>query len=176
MKKASVFLFSMVVLMLVIAGCSKKQFEPVPIMEGVDRCVVCNMLIADDQHATEIILKDGKPLKFDDIGDMFVWTKENGKDNVAVQYVRDYHTKEWIKIEEAAFVYDKSFKTPMAYGVFSFKDNKQAEMFIEENKSGKLMTLKDLETHHWERNMDMMKDMKKHHGEMNPEKKQGEMN
>lgn len=160
MRKTSILLISLVSLIWMITGCSNNKYEPIPIVDGVDRCVVCNMLVADDQHATQIILKDGKSLKFDDIGDMFVWTKENGKENIGIQYVRDYHTMEWIDIEKSSFVYDKNFKTPMAYGVFSFKDKKQAKAYRDDNNAGEVMSLNELETHSWERNMDMMKKMK----------------
>lgn len=165
MKRSIIAVVGILSVFLFLAGCGGKEaFPPVPIDENVDRCEECNMAIADDHNATEIILKDGKPLKYDDIGDMFLWTKKNGTDNVAVQYVRDYHSMEWLKLEEAWFVYDKGFKTPMAYGVYSFKDKQSAEAFVDKEGKGQLMSLEELNSHHWERNMEMMKQMKMEHG------------
>lgn len=143
--------------MIALSGCGKKEYKPVAINAGVDKCEVCHMLIPDDHNATEIILKDGKPLKFDDIGDLYVWLKKNGEDNVGAKFVRDYYTKEWIELEKATFVYDKSNKTPMAFGVYSFKSDQDADKFIKEKGSGKKMTAKDLDSHSWERDTDMMK-------------------
>lgn len=148
-----IFILAVASMLILAAGCGRSESgkpKPVPINEGVDKCEVCNMLISDDQHATQIILKDGRALKFDDIGDLFAWTEKNGTDDVSVRYVRDYHTKEWIELEAAHFVYDPSFKTPMGYGVYSFKEKADAETFIEEQQTGTLMTAADLENHSWE--------------------------
>lgn len=144
-------LISLLAVAVIASACGKKEVKPVDIVEGVDKCVVCNMMVANDQHATEIILKDGKVLKFDDIGDLFAWKKKNGTDNIDAQFVRDYHSKEWIKLEKASFAYDATYKTPMAYGVYSFKEKKDAEAFVQENKKGKVLTPTDLETLPWER-------------------------
>lgn len=144
----------LVLLAVIVAGCGNKLPDPVAINEGVDKCEVCNMMIKDDQHATQLILKNGKALKFDDIGDLYAWTKKNGLNDVEVRYVRDYNSKEWIKLEDATFAYDESFETPMAFGVYSFKNKKDAEAFIEDQHKGKLMSATDLDNHNWESNMD----------------------
>ncbi|MEB3102654.1 nitrous oxide reductase accessory protein NosL [Ferviditalea candida] len=157
-------LLGLLLLVLIAAGCGKQTVQPVDITEGVDRCVVCNMLIEDGPHATELFLKDGKVLKFDDLGDMYKWTKQNGTDQVEQRFVRDFNTKEWVRIEDAGFVYDKNYRTPMAFGVYSFKSAQDAQAYIDRQKTGKLLTLADLDTHSWERNMDMMKEMKQKHG------------
>lgn len=176
MKKRTITLLGAVLaISAALSGCGKAEVQPVAIQAGVDKCDVCNMLVPDDHNATEIILKDGKALKFDDIGDMYVWTKKNGRDQVQAQFVRDYYTKEWLKLENSSFAYDKSFKTPMAYGVYSFKDMNEAQKFINEQGHGKLLSFKDLESHTWERNMDMMKEMKKQHMEQQQGQKQQSM-
>ena len=157
MKKlfSSVFI-AMLIVVLVACGDQEEVFAPEAINEGTDRCDVCNMLVPNDHHATQLILNDGQALKFDDIGDLFVWVDENGLDDVNVRYVRDYMTEEWIPIEEAMFVYDPEFRTPMAYGVYSFKSKDDAEALIDEEGKGILMSYTELEDHHWERNMDLM--------------------
>jgi len=145
-------------LVVAVAGCGKQSKPaPVEINEGTDKCDVCNMSVANDHNASEIILKNGKALKFDDIGDMFAWTKKNGMNDVEVRYVRDFASKEWIDLNDATFAYDKMFKTPMAYGVYSFKDKKDAEAYVAEQKMGQVMTAKDLDSHTWEMNMDQKK-------------------
>lgn len=143
---------------LLIAGCGKAdKFPPADIDPAVDVCEVCHMAVADDQHATQLILNNGRALKFDDIGDLFVWRERNGLDDVNVQYVRDFHTKEWIELDEAYYAYDPSFKTPMGYGVLSFSKKADAERYIADQGVGVLLTASDLTSHSWESSMD-------HHG------------
>lgn len=155
MKKYFKALTILMILVLMIVGCGKNEkFAPVSINAGVDVCEICSMLVTDDEHATQLILDSGRALKFDDIGDLFVWTERNGLDDVNVQYVRDYHTMEWIELDTAYFAYDSSFKTPMGYGVLSFKEQKDAEAYIAEHGIGQLMTAGDLATHTWESSMD----------------------
>lgn len=161
MKKQLIGLLGTLALTAALAGCGDTAAaKPAAIQAGVDKCDVCNMMVPDDHNATEIVLKDGKTLKFDDIGCEHVWTEKNGKDQISAEFVRDYHSKEWVNLEKASFVYDKNFKTPMAYGIYSFKDQQSAQGFLNEQGKGKLMTAKELESHSWERNMEMVKEKK----------------
>lgn len=162
MKKLTLSL-AIVMIILVLSACGAKKYEPQAINEATDKCAVCNMQVKDDQFATQAVLKDGKSLKFDDIGCYNEWKSKNGTEQVGATFVRDYHSKEWIELEKAYYVYDKSFKSPMAYGIYSFKDKATAEKFIAENGKGKLMTGSELGSHTWERNSDKMKHMKDSH-------------
>ncbi|QOY36574.1 nitrous oxide reductase accessory protein NosL [Anaerobacillus isosaccharinicus] len=160
-----------VMVMLLLAACGTKDevFPPEDIQIGVDRCVHCNMLVPDDFNATQLLLNDGRSLKFDDIGCMVEWANDNGMDDVNVRYVRDYVTEEWIVMENATFVYHKEYRTPMAYGVYSFSSLEDAESFVIEQGKGEILSYAALEGHIWERDMEMMKKMKEemghhHHG------------
>lgn len=150
--------------MVTACGAKETVFPPEEIQEGVDRCTVCNMLVPNDHNATQLLLKDGRSLKFDDIGDMAKWVEDNGMSDVNVRYVRDYHTEEWIKIEDATFVYDADFRTPMAYGVYSFKSKDAAKTFVEGEGKGKLLSYKELQNHTWTMNMDQMNHHHDHQG------------
>jgi len=164
MKKPFVLLLLLSIIVAAAAGCgAKKKFEPSPIQEGVDTCAVCKMMIADDHNATQIILNNGKAYKFDDIGDLFVWLGNNKEEDINVKYVRDFHTKEWVELEDAFYAYDESFKTPMSFGVYSFKNKAEAEAYIKEQGKGVLMTAAELNNHDWESTMSH--DGHDHHGE-----------
>ncbi len=152
-------------------GSSKKKFEPSPIQEGVDVCAVCKMTITDDQHATQIILNSGKSLKFDDIGDLHVWLDKNNQDDINVIYVRDFNTKEWIELEDSFYLYDESFKTPMGFGVYSFKTKADAEKYSSEHGAGKLMNAEELKKHEWK---SMMSHDDHDHGEHGGHEEHGE--
>ncbi|RCX23745.1 copper chaperone NosL [Fontibacillus phaseoli] len=160
MKKGFVAL-SFILVLIVVAGCGKKTYQPQAINEDVDVCVICNMQVKDDAFATQIVTKEGKSLKFDDIGCMNEWKSQNGTDEIGMAYVRDYNDKEWIEYEKAAYVYDASIRTPMAYGLVSFKDKKSAEQFIQEQSVGQLLSSEDLANHKWEQSKGMM-DMDMH--------------
>ena len=80
--------------------------------------------VTDNQFATEIILENGKALKFDDIGCMYKWMEIDSGEKTKEKFVRDYDSKDWISLEEATYVYDKTITTPMAYNVISFKNKK----------------------------------------------------
>lgn len=125
-------------------------YKPEPINPETDVCEVCGMAIADEEHATQIIFKNEKSLKYDDIGDMFVWLEENGEEEIGAKFVRDFNTLEWIQLEEATFVYAEEISTPMGFGVISFKDRKDAKKYIKENEIGEILIADDLKDHKWE--------------------------
>lgn len=159
MKKLYLSL-TIISLCFMMVACGKEKYEPQPINPDVDICVVCKMAIKDDQYATQIITKDGQSLKFDDLGDLNKWKTENGTDNIGATFVRDFYSLEWIKYEEAVYVYDESVQTPMAYGIVSFEKEEDAKKFIAEHQVGTLMTVEELSHHSWKSNREH-----KHKGE-----------
>ncbi|MFD3448369.1 nitrous oxide reductase accessory protein NosL [Microbacteriaceae bacterium 4G12] len=159
MKWKALCISLVAVVVLAVAGCGKKEAKAVAIDEKNDKCAVCNMSAMDNQFTTEVVLDNGKALKFDDLGCMYKWLDENKDKKLQAKFVRDYNSKEWVELDKASFVYDKSIKTPMAYNVISFKDKKEAEKFTKE-KAGTLLAEKDLTSHKWERNKEMMMKMK----------------
>lgn len=172
MKKFSLLFIVLIMFALILTACSggnekdsssedngstetaDSEYEPEDIDPDTDVCEVCGMAIADDEHATQIILENDKSLKYDDIGDMFAWLEENGDDDVGAKYVRDFNTQEWIQLEDASFVYDEDISTPMGYGVISFKDSEEAEAYIDENDMGELLSIDDLNDHEWDMDHD----------------------
>lgn len=157
MKKWTLTMIIMLTFTLLV-GCGQDKYVAQAINEDVDVCVVCNMQVKDDAFATQIVTKDGKSLKFDDLGCMYVWKNENGTEDIGKDYVRDYNDKEWIEVSKATYVYDTSIRTPMAYGVVSFKDKASAEAFVAEQGVGQVLHAEDLADHAWEQNQDMIHD------------------
>ncbi|MFH5185404.1 nitrous oxide reductase accessory protein NosL [Paenibacillus sp. TAB 01] len=151
MKKSIWLFISIVGIFIVLSGCGKDKYTAIPINEATDKCAICNMQVKDDAFAVQLTTKEGKNFKFDDLGCMNEWISKNGIETVGAEFVRDYNTKEWISYNTASFVYDATFKTPMAYGIYSFKDKPSAQKFIDEQKKGKLMGPEDLKNHTWER-------------------------
>ncbi|TCI20760.1 nitrous oxide reductase accessory protein NosL [Exiguobacterium sp. SL-9] len=148
-------------LTLALGACSSAAAEPFDIKWGETECEVCNMKIMDEQFAAEAIMDNGKGYAFDDIGCLMRdWYPEQTEEDIAAMYVKDYNTKEWVDLEEGAFVYDKMSKTPMAYNIVSFAKAADAEAYVDEN-GGTVMDLDDLKSHSWERGE--MKQHKKMH-------------
>ncbi|WP_405116623.1 nitrous oxide reductase accessory protein NosL [Paenibacillus sp. FSL K6-1217] len=153
--------------LIMLSACGAKKYEPVAINEEVDVCVICNMQVKDDAFATQLTTKDGKTYKFDDIGCMNEWKNKNGTENIGMDFVRDYNNKEWIEFSKASYVYDESLRTPMAYGVISFKDKTAAEAFVKEQGVGTVLAAGDLASHEWKQNTDSMNmDMQDGEGHM----------
>lgn len=150
MKRQFQYLAMLIVIIALLTACGGETYKPLPINEDTDKCAICNMAIKDDQYATQIVTKDGQSFKFDDLGDMHVWMERNGTDTIGAAFVRDYHSREWIRYEKAYYVYDPSITTPMAYGVVSFEKEEDAEAFISQMGTGKLMTADDLKHHTWQ--------------------------
>jgi len=147
-----------------VVGCGKKETTAVAIDEKHDKCDICQIGVMDNQFATEIILENGKALKFDDIGCMYKWMEINPGEKTKEKFVRDYDSKDWISLEDATYVYDKTITTPMAYNVISFESKKDAENFVS-NYKGKVLSYKELAAHKWEMNKEMMGNPKKgNHG------------
>ncbi|MGO4528159.1 nitrous oxide reductase accessory protein NosL [Paenibacillus sp. 2TAF8] len=159
------WILAMVLLLgtVILTACGQK-YAAVPINEDVDICAICNMQVKDDAFATQLTTKDGKNFKFDDLGCMNEWKKENGTDNIGMDYVRDYNDKEWIEFNKATYVYDASLRTPMTYGIVNFKDKASAEAFVAEQGVGKIMSAEELTSHDWTQNMDKMKMDEEGHG------------
>jgi copper chaperone NosL len=158
MKKNLFYFTGLVAVVFLLAACGNKAVEPVAINDATDTCEVCNMAVVDNQHATQIVLENGKSIIFDDVGCMYEWLGSNPNETIAAEFVRDYSDKEWILVDDATYVYNQSVKTPMAYNVVSFKDKASAEAFASENENSTLMTANELADHDWEQNHNMMQE------------------
>lgn len=175
MKKL-LFISTLLASLFFLSACGNKEVEPRAIDAQNDKCAQCNMAVADDEFATQLVLENGKVYTFDDIGCMFQWVADNEKEEIAAQFVRDYQTKEWLKVEDATYVYEQSIKTPMAYNVISFSDDQVAEKFASE-LDAIVMNGTEIKDHNWKMNKEMMMKMKEEKGAatMNHSHEEGEM-
>lgn len=136
----------------VVSGCNNSTMEPEEINPEIDVCEVCNMGLAHEHYAAEIVTADGEVYKFDDIGcmDEFMEMEVHlQEENAAKQYVRDVDTGEWVELEKAFHAYHPDFWTPMANGVVSFKDEESAEQYVKEQGMGEVLDYESLKTHEW---------------------------
>ncbi|MFN3135212.1 MAG: nitrous oxide reductase accessory protein NosL [Candidatus Kryptonium sp.] len=113
-----------------IYSCSR-EIKPEEI-EPHDICYLCKMAISQLNFATEIVTLDGEVYKFDDIGCMIEFKKMQDLPTGSVMFVRDFYTKEWIRIENAYFVRSEKIQTPMNYFVATFKTRESLGKFLNE--------------------------------------------
>lgn len=97
------------------------------------KCAFCNMKVHEKTDpmgvfTAQAITDDGEHLFFDDSGCLLNVTRK-GDITMEEEWVRDFHTSEWIKKEEAVVV-KADITTPMKYGYAFFKDQESADKFI----------------------------------------------
>ncbi len=128
-------LLLLTVFLLFIFSCKDRpESGPADIYYGEDICERCKMIISEKDFASQYISSEGKAVKFDDIGCMIHYTHTVGPEQVDSLYVTDYISGDWIKGENAHFVWTDTIKTPMSYGIVSFADIETAQEFISEHK------------------------------------------
>jgi copper chaperone NosL len=129
---------------LFVASCgSEPDFDQPPdIRYGEDTCERCLMIINEARYAAAYVTTDGEARRFDDVGGMVDYHKEMAED-VAVFWVHDYDTEEWLKAESAHFVTSDGQYTPMGYGIVAFGDSGRVKAWAAE-QDGMAMSFVDL--------------------------------
>ena len=134
MISKNVFFMVLAVLSLtVLAACGggPDLDEPPEIRYGEDVCDRCLMIINEARYAAAYVTADGEARLFDDIGGMVASIDEAAED-VAVFWVHDYDTEEWLKADEAFYVESDDLVTPMGFGIVAFADRSRAEEWAAE--------------------------------------------
>lgn len=111
-------------------------------------CEMCNMKVYEKDHemgkySAQAIKADGSIAFYDDIGCLL--NAEIAHNEKNDKYVRDFNTLEWVLVEDATIV-KTDLKTPMNWGYAFFKNEEDAQKFIDENEGyyvEELQTVKD---------------------------------
>lgn len=92
-------------------------------------CAECGMTLDLASKFTAKIVQGEKTLYFCDIGDLLSYLNRKKPENVRAE-VKDYTSGEWLDARAAFFVRsEKTFKSPMGWGIAAFKDGKAAAGF-----------------------------------------------
>ncbi len=114
---------------------SSSQYAP-EIIYGQERCDNCGMIISEKKFsAIAYAINEGRWVKFDDIGGLFIYmVKNGGREAFKDIYVFDFISGEQIKATEAYFVRGDSEKiwTPMSSGIIAFKSLDDARKYAEQ--------------------------------------------
>ena len=115
-------LFLIFITFTLFSGCDSKPKGAVAKMHwDRDMCERCKMAISERKFAVEAInLKNGKVYKFDDLGCMVLWLKEQNisLDNNIKVWITDAKSGKWIDAKKAIYTDDSI--TPMAYGFAAY--------------------------------------------------------
>lgn len=108
-------------------GCSA-DFEA--INYGKDPCEHCKMTILDKRFACELLTEKGKPYKFDDLGCMLQYLKQNtdaGKN--ARLFIADYAATNgrFLDAYKAWYIHSESLHTPMNGNYAAFESDAAAK-------------------------------------------------
>jgi copper chaperone NosL len=124
-------LIAMVLFFTALTACQSAVDleQPPDIRYGEDVCDLCGMIISEARFAAGYITADGETRRFDDIGNMVAYHLETGED-VAVFWVHDYETAEWLRADEATLAYVADLITPMGSGLVAFADPDAAAQAI----------------------------------------------
>lgn len=134
-------LFGLAFLLLVACGSEKDFDRPPEIVYGEDICERCSMIINEARYAAAYVTEDGQAHRFDDIGGMVAHNAAVA-DDVAVFWVHDFETEEWLRAEEAHYV-KGDLMTPMGFGVIAFDGRDRAEAWAA-GQGGMVMTFDEL--------------------------------
>ena len=143
------WLIGIALLMMIVAGCSEESYEPHEVNAETDICKVCNMSIAHEDYAAQLIFKNGDYEMFDDLGCLMEFVAGVDESEVGAMFMKDIVQGEWMDVKEATFVYSKDYWTPMNYGVLAFKTKEEAEEFMKNEGDGEFLAYDDLKTFKW---------------------------
>ncbi|KON88362.1 hypothetical protein AF332_17160 [Sporosarcina globispora] len=115
-----------------LTACSAAASEPAEIKTNHDTCDNCNMGIEELESAAQLILKNGEPVLFDDIGCMTQYLQTENPEYEAA-FVHDYLSKEWISFDTSSFIQNSDIESPMSYGIAAFESLEKAEGFGEKH-------------------------------------------
>ncbi|TQR28828.1 hypothetical protein C7Y47_19925 [Lysinibacillus sphaericus] len=123
-------------------------------------CEMCNMKVylKDEdmgEFSTQAIKEDGTIAFYDDIGCLVNAEVANNEKNE--KFVRDYITKDWVKVDDATIV-KTDLKSPMNWGYIYFKDKADADKYIADNPTAHVEELQKIKDDALERRNKKMKE------------------
>lgn len=140
------FALALVMLTALAFACSSPvDLEATPeIHIGQDVCQQCGMIISEARYASAYRLASGEQKLFDDIGDMLAHYQAH-EDEVAVFWVHDFNSLEWVRADQAYIVASDELSTPMGHGLVAFSREPDANTFAG-SVNGSVHTFEELLT------------------------------
>jgi copper chaperone NosL len=119
---------AVLVLFLSLSFLSCGDSKVVPIKLNADNCDFCKMSIADGKYGAEVITQKGRVYKFDDIGCMVNYCKENANTKMEAFYVHDFSQDNVLIPAQTAFFRSGGvINSPMRGNIIAFSKEKEAK-------------------------------------------------
>lgn len=127
------------------------MLDPKPIPAHA-RCPVCGMYPArNPRWAAQTVFKDGAAHFFDSPADLFAFLqkvdrhdKHYSLDDVAVSFISDFETGQWIEAKNAFFVHGSSVVGPMRDADLPAFTSRNAAGALAHNRGGKVLTFAEV--------------------------------
>lgn len=129
-------------LFLVSCQTGARREQPPEIRLGTDPCDECHMIINEARYAAAYVTAKGTTRRFDDIGCLLIYHNRQSE-TVETFWFRDYQNGNWMKTDNAWFVYGEDLATPMGYGIVAASDKQRAEQLAVQNNA-QIFTFKKL--------------------------------
>ncbi|MCD2424355.1 nitrous oxide reductase accessory protein NosL [Niabella pedocola] len=123
-RKSYALALSFIAVAILFSSCTSNS--PQPVLLNKDACDFCKMTISDGRFVAELITRNGRIYKFDDMGCLLHYIKENGNGNTRKVYVADFKKNNVLTDATTAwFIQSEALKSPMAGNIAAFpvKDN-----------------------------------------------------
>jgi len=115
----------------VACGKGQSEVKPPEIHYGETECIQCRMIISDARFAAgyTYAVSEGRyeSVPFDDIGGMLIYASKHPEHQIAAFWVHDFTTEEWIRAQDAFYVFSQHLETPMAFGTAALETREKAE-------------------------------------------------
>ena len=127
------------------------MLDPKPIPANA-RCPVCGMYPArNPRWAAQTVFKDGAAHFFDSPADLFAFLqkvdrhdKHYSLDDVAVSFISDFETGQWIEAKNAFFVHGSSVVGPMRDADLPAFTSRRAAATLVRSQGGKVLTFAEI--------------------------------
>lgn len=117
-------------LLLLSSSCNQTNAEPIKLHN--DACDFCKMTITDGRYGAELLTKKGRVYKFDDLGCMLAYAKENKQVEAKKYFVHDFEQNNvLINVETAFFVHSEQVNSPMQGNTIAFTTKEKAQEMME---------------------------------------------
>lgn len=136
--------FLILVFAVSVTGCqaSSSLEKPPPIRYGRDTCDECGMVISEARFAAAYLPRHGEWRLFDDIGDMLAFYTSH-REEVAVFWVHDYETGDWLQADGAFFVSSPALHTPMGHSIVAVTNRERADRLTDQT-AGEVLTFAEV--------------------------------
>ncbi len=141
-RSRALSLIALLAMLLVSCQPRPSLDAPPEIRYGEDVCDLCHMIINEARFAAAYVTLQGEARRFDDIGDLVAYHAAHAEE-VAVFWVHDYDTEEWLRAEQAVFVVSDAFHTPMGHGIVAVADAARAQE-LAASVGGQVLAFSDL--------------------------------